>query len=222
MKILGAAKRCFKFRGYKRTTLEDIATEAEFSPSIIYGYFKNKADLYASVLLGILEYLYRKFVNVMSQDIKKRDVRIEAMIKVVMDLNSEYPDLTIHLFHLLSEEERQKPSEENLEKIRGLIDKIKTIAAIIILGEGRTGESKYTDPEMLADIFWPMFIGMAIYETCKINLYQKKIERRPKLETIFDLLKKGIQGFSSDGFMEEGHYHSDVDCKDRFHIFRNH
>ncbi len=49
--IIVAAKRVFSEKGYSKSTMEDIAKEAELSPGTLYLYFKNKDELYASLSL---------------------------------------------------------------------------------------------------------------------------------------------------------------------------
>jgi len=49
--ILGEAKRLFLSKGYRETTMDEVALEAGFSKATIYQYFKSKDDLYFSLLL---------------------------------------------------------------------------------------------------------------------------------------------------------------------------
>ncbi|RLB31379.1 MAG: hypothetical protein DRH20_15805, partial [Deltaproteobacteria bacterium] len=51
LRILEAAKRVFFSRGYLRATMDLIAAEAELSKPTLYQYFKNKDDLYLSLML---------------------------------------------------------------------------------------------------------------------------------------------------------------------------
>ncbi len=51
-RILNAAREVFFRKGYIGATMRDIALEAEFSPGLIYHYFKNKDDIYASICEG--------------------------------------------------------------------------------------------------------------------------------------------------------------------------
>lgn len=51
--IMFAAKSCFKKSGYNYTTIGDIAEESDLSIGTIYLFFKNKDDLYASVLTKV-------------------------------------------------------------------------------------------------------------------------------------------------------------------------
>jgi AcrR family transcriptional regulator len=53
--ILTAARRLFGRRGYDRTTIRAIATEAAVDPALIHHYFGSKEDLFAfSIALPLL------------------------------------------------------------------------------------------------------------------------------------------------------------------------
>ncbi len=49
--ILEAARRCFEKKGFLKTTLQDVAEEAEISVGLIYRYFESKEDIFASLAL---------------------------------------------------------------------------------------------------------------------------------------------------------------------------
>lgn len=49
--ILEAAKRLFEEKGFLKTTLQDVAQEAEVSVGLIYRYFQSKEDIFASLAL---------------------------------------------------------------------------------------------------------------------------------------------------------------------------
>lgn len=49
--ITEAAKKLFKKNGVEKTTMDDIAKEAEYSKSTIYVYFKSKNEIYNTVIL---------------------------------------------------------------------------------------------------------------------------------------------------------------------------
>lgn len=51
--IIHAAAKLFSRKGYNKTTLEDIATEAEFGIGTIYNYFESKEDIYKHLLESI-------------------------------------------------------------------------------------------------------------------------------------------------------------------------
>jgi AcrR family transcriptional regulator len=49
--ILDAAQICFRERGFRLTTIEEICAEARISPGALYRYFDSKADIIAAIAL---------------------------------------------------------------------------------------------------------------------------------------------------------------------------
>lgn len=49
--ILDAARACFRERGFRLTTIEDVCAEARISPGALYRYFDSKADIIAAIAL---------------------------------------------------------------------------------------------------------------------------------------------------------------------------
>ena len=49
--ILEAALVCFRERGFRQTTVEEICAEARISPGALYRYFDSKADIIAAIAL---------------------------------------------------------------------------------------------------------------------------------------------------------------------------
>ena len=49
--ILEAARACFRARGFRETTIEEICAEARISPGALYRYFGSKSDIVAAVAL---------------------------------------------------------------------------------------------------------------------------------------------------------------------------
>lgn len=49
--ILDAARACFRERGFRQTTIEEICAEARISPGALYRYFDCKTDIIAAIAL---------------------------------------------------------------------------------------------------------------------------------------------------------------------------
>ncbi|MGE0742858.1 MAG: TetR/AcrR family transcriptional regulator [Hyphomonadaceae bacterium] len=49
--IMEAARTCFRERGFRQTTIEEICAEARISPGALYRYFASKADIIAAIAL---------------------------------------------------------------------------------------------------------------------------------------------------------------------------
>lgn len=132
--IMVAAKRVFSAKGFSKTTIEDIAREAELSPGTLYLYFKNKDDLYAS--------LSSVFFNICLFDwniwiLKKMNPgqKFELLKNIMYDVYEFDPLILINMFHLHSSENLKNLSPQLIAKIRKLLHKtLKAIA--IIFSEG--------------------------------------------------------------------------------------
>lgn len=49
--ILEAARTCFRERGFRQTTIEEICAEARMSPGALYRYFGSKSDIVAAIAI---------------------------------------------------------------------------------------------------------------------------------------------------------------------------
>ena len=61
--ILEAAKAVFFSKGFQSATMDQIAKAAELSKGAVYSYFRNKEELYVTILLEGLELLHGLFVR---------------------------------------------------------------------------------------------------------------------------------------------------------------
>jgi len=90
--FLMAAKAVFAEKGFDAATLDEIANRAEFSKGAIYGYFKDKDDLFISLIeegLNKLSMIIRSVVESPLPPIEK----IKELIKSVLayfDENKEF------------------------------------------------------------------------------------------------------------------------------------
>ena len=50
--ILAAAERLFTEKGTEKTTMDDIAREAEYSKATLYVYFQSKEEIINAILLS--------------------------------------------------------------------------------------------------------------------------------------------------------------------------
>ena len=57
--ILDAAKKVFFTKGFIKTSMDEIALEAEVSKPTVYSYFNTKDDLFFSLMLPVLDHLGR-------------------------------------------------------------------------------------------------------------------------------------------------------------------
>ena len=190
--IIVAAKRVFSEKGYSRSTMEDIAREAELSPGTLYLYFKNKDELYASLSLRILQYL-----NIRLEDVKKdKDIeprqKIAAIKEALFDVYQFDPMILINMFHLQSSETLKNLSSPLLENITELSRNSLTILAEIFKDD--SGQNIFTGhyPTAIADIVWSLFTGVVLWEESKRMIDNEKDFLKQTLDVAFEILSRGL------------------------------
>ena len=190
--IIVAAKRVFSEKGYSKSTMEDIAREAELSPGTLYLYFKNKDELYASLSLRILQYL-----NIRLEDVKKeKDIeprlKIVAIKEALFDVYQFDPMILINMFHLQSSETLKNLSSPLLENITELSRNSLTILAEIFKDE--TGQDNFAShhPTAIADIVWSLFTGVVLWEESKRMIDNEKDFLKQTLDVAFEIFSRGI------------------------------
>jgi len=190
--IIVAAKRVFSEKGYSKSTMEDIAREAELSPGTLYLYFKNKDELYASLSLRILQYL-----NIRLEDVKKdKDIeprqKIAAIKEALFDVYQFDPMILINMFHLQSSETLKNLSSPLLENITELSRNSLTILAEIFKDE--TGQDNFAShhPTAIADIVWSLFTGVVLWEESKRMIDNDKDFLEQTLDVAFEIFSRGI------------------------------
>ena len=190
--IIVAAKRVFSEKGYSKSTMEDIAREAELSPGTLYLYFKNKDELYASLSLRILQYL-----NIRLEDVKKeKDIeprqKIAAIKEALFDVYQFDPMILINMFHLQSSETLKNLSSPLLENITELSRNSLTILSEIFKGD--TGKDVFAShhPTAVADIVWSLFTGVVLWEESKRMIDNEKDFLKQTLDVAFEIFSRGI------------------------------
>jgi len=190
--IIVAAKRVFSAKGFNKATMEDIAKEAELSPGTIYLYFKNKDELYASLSLRILHYLYLRVEQLNSEDIAAKK-KLDALKDVLYDVYEFDPLIVINMFHLQSSETLKNLSPKLLGEIKELSQKALGVMANIFQDGIESGDFIDLHPVAMADIVWALFSGIILWEESKRILNSDKDYLKNTLGMAFDVFSRGIK-----------------------------
>ena len=190
--IIVAAKRVFSEKGFSKTTMEDIAREAELSPGTLYLYFKNKDELYASLSLRILQYM-----NIRLEDVKKEkdsnpEQKIASIKEALYDVYQFDPMILINMFHLQSSETLKNLSSPLLENITELSRNSLQILADIFKNSCGRNTFLTRQPTAVADIVWSLFTGVVLWEESKRMIDDDKNYLKPTLDIAFEIFARGI------------------------------
>lgn len=187
-----AAKRVFSVKGFTKTTMEDIAKEAELSPGTLYLYFKNKDELYASLSLRILQYLLIRLEHVNTEKDLTPEQRMESLKEAMYDVYEFDPLILVNMFHLQSSESLKNLTPQLLAEIKELSrNSLKAMARIFEEGMSK-GAFVEKKPLALSDILWALFSGIVLWEESKRILNEDANSLKETLETAFDIFAKGI------------------------------
>ncbi|MDJ0828710.1 MAG: TetR/AcrR family transcriptional regulator [Desulfobacterales bacterium] len=191
--IIVAAKRVFSEKGFTKATMEDIAKEAELSPGTLYLYFKNKEELYASLTLRILQYLYIRVEHVSNEKDLEPEQKLNSLADAMFDVYEFDPLIVINMFQLQSSETLKHLSDELLAEITELSRKALAVIRSIFEDGIQKGVFQAYNPVVLADIFWSLFSGVVLWEESKRIVNKDKDFLKPTLEIAFEIFNGGLR-----------------------------
>jgi len=190
--IMVAAKRVFSLTGFSKSTMEDIAKEAELSPGTIYLYFKNKDELYASLSVRILQYLSIRLKHVIENTDLQPEQYIDALKQAMLDVYDFDPLIVINLFQLQSSETLKSLTPELLDEIVDLSrNSLEAMASIFQMGIEK-GVFIDRHPFALADTLWALFSGIILWEESKKIINKNKDYLKPTLDLAFEVFSRGV------------------------------
>ena len=192
--IIVAAKRVFSEKGFSKTTMEDIAREAELSPGTLYLYFKNKDELYASLSLRILQYMNIRLEDVTKETDSNPKQKIDSIKEALYDVYQFDPMILINMFHLQSGETLKNISSPLLDNITELSRNSLQILADIFKNTSASDSFLSRRPNAVADIAWSLFTGVVLWEESKRLIDDDKDHLKKNLDTAFEIFSRGISG----------------------------
>ncbi|QVK19248.1 TetR/AcrR family transcriptional regulator [Mycoplasmatota bacterium] len=189
-KILNIAKKIITEKGVEHLSIRKITNELDYSPGIIYHYFKDKNE----IIETLAKDGYMKILSAISKT--KRDVNdplmeiksiFQAYINAVLDYPEEYKAF------MLSNDPNIIEKTTVLEK--GISKRSKTMSLLTEIIQRGIDEGQFqdNDAELTAQIVWSSAFGLVIRLIIenKIGNDQKEKLIQKHFEILFNgLLKK--------------------------------
>jgi len=91
--ILHAAESLIVRNGYRATTMDDIAREAQFSKATLYNYFRSKGDLTYEIMLHYFDDIKRSLADVQALDLAPVE-KLKRTILTVLEVYDERENLS--------------------------------------------------------------------------------------------------------------------------------
>lgn len=190
--ITDAARKVFFSKGFTKTTMEDIAREAELSPGTLYLYFKNKDELYASLSVAVLEHLYERLKRVYVREAQDPRMRVDHLKQTLYAVYEVDPGILLNLFHLQSSDILKNLAPPMLTTLRDLSRKSLEIIAKIF-AEGVDSQAFIEkQPETLSEVMWALFSGVVLWEESKRVIRNETEANGPAFDAAFEIFSRGI------------------------------
>lgn len=190
-----AAKEIFFQKGYYHATVEEIAGQAGVSKGTIYLYFKNKDDLYLSLMIPVLEEINRGLRG-LREKLEREEFRsghdfVRGFFEHYRGVYLYDPD-GIRIIQVFQQgnlfAEMSPETRDELNRFARLnFDLAREILS-------RAMEKKLVvraNPVRLSDFFWAAFIGTVQLEESKLRATRKD-HILGTLEFVFELIARAL------------------------------
>lgn len=171
-KILHAAKDLFLIKGFEKTSIRNIADQIEYSPGIIYHYFRDKNEIFHA----LHQEGFRQLMGKMSvlASVRNPIERLKAMGSIYVSFALENPDMYDLMFikeapidHVIDlENDNWKEGNSTFNFLRDTVQE-----------SINQGYFKGHDPEALSYMIWSVVHGMvslSIRKRCDVVLASRK------------------------------------------------
>jgi len=198
--ILEVAEKLFVKNGYRKTAMDDIAKEAQFSKATIYRYFESKLDIFTQIVKKSFEE-YRKELSQITEEKISAEKKVRNIIHSILlyfqkkknlvrilfierDLMKKFVEVERggHFFHRI----KKKKMPENIDVVfQDVFDQI-----CRVLKEGiSSGEFRKMDPSEACFILGSLVRGFHFRGFAKVKDYSIS----ESTELISDIFLNGIK-----------------------------
>jgi AcrR family transcriptional regulator len=189
LEILRAARQLFVTKGFRETTLDEIARQAEFGKGTLYNYFASKEEiLYLIIDQAIEESLAITLEATKCEGgIRSKLFHYASSIIDFMKKNGE-------LIHIVTQEVHHGSPHESAPKIRDLVNRALSIARPLaeLLQRGMDeGTIRRCDPMQLVMLFDGMVRGY-IFGTLSLITPPTEDDAKRAAELIVSVFLEGI------------------------------
>ncbi|WP_243546840.1 TetR family transcriptional regulator [Pseudodesulfovibrio tunisiensis] len=160
--LLDAALAVFLRKGYFRTSLTDIAEEVGMTRGAVYGHFRNKVDLYTSLLDDVFQPIEDFFNALMREESSGNGLRavMENWFENLAENERLLQALELDLHRTERCEELQPRDEEIKERFKGYMASVENHFR---KGQELGWVKPELDPGAAATYFMAVLIGMGHY-----------------------------------------------------------
>lgn len=183
-RLLEAALRCFSRKGYHQTTTDEIVAESGLGKGTLYRHFKNKQDLFVSMIRWMMQDIGKDMAIIATQPEPVID-RLRAMVQALMeDMERLLPFFRITLdywAHTIEDEQVQEIFSTSLREFQEFL--------VPLFEEGiAAGELRPVNARHAALALFAQLDALALYKALL-----DEIDLRGTVETAADIFLTGLK-----------------------------
>jgi len=168
-RLINAAVSVFSKNGFYKASMDDIAAEAKVAKGTLYYYFKNKSELFKTVVVEGINFLTDDLVKIVNNSNDSIENIIRSLIKKNIDFYLEYYELT----NIVLNEITNGIDEDVLSEIKKAKDRYISFVAELLLEGYNQGIIRYSNFNMAAVGIIGMIDGVCKYYLSGTNLVDK-------------------------------------------------
>jgi AcrR family transcriptional regulator len=207
--IQNAARKIFFENGYLSTTVDEIAKSAGVAKGTIYLYFKNKDDLYISLMtltaLDLTERTKKLEAQVRRSKFKNAQALLNAILNIFWEWYKADPDGFAICTAFQQGGLMSRMSNETLATLNDVGRKgFRLFRQIISLAKDMGLIKNDVDEVLLADLLYSLFLGLTQFEENKRRMTNKDYMYQ-NLKHAFSLIADGCSPLSAKIYKSRGH-----------------
>ncbi len=184
--VLDSARTLLLDRGFNGTTTKQIAEHCELSEATLFFYFKNKDEIFLSLLFEGISYWEQGLDKIGRLNISA-EKKLRRIWQFFQDVGSEHPEYYLLSANLARPHATTDISPEIKEQI--IQSSGANFQRLAELLEELTGRS---DGRVMADGMWATFLGLTVLRDSRRNLVSGRHPTKRDFDRVFEILRKGL------------------------------
>jgi len=200
--ISAAADRLFSRQGMEKTTMDDIAREAEYSKATLYVYFKGKDEIFYYIVLKGMNLLHKTLQQALSEHEGARDAYC-AMCCALAEYCDEHPLYFDSILETVASDAESRAASQVLSEIYTVGEELNQDVEALIRRGTEQGVFRAGLPTLPTGlVHWAALCGIISLANKKRDYICQRMgmDRGEFMHFGFDMLLRSILPRSEEGW----------------------
>lgn len=159
-RILDASRSLFREHEPEQTTMDDIAKAADYSKATLYVYFKNKDEIYHTILLERMKEIHQQMIDVLSRENRAMHQYVGICL-VLSKFYEESPSQFDHMMEIMVADTELREKSLIMGKLNQMGEDIIATVGVVIQNGIIEGVFREDIPELASSlIYWSSLSGI--------------------------------------------------------------